>query len=288
MKPVISVIVPIYNSEKYLKECIDSILNQSFKDFELILIDDGSVDCSGKIADEYARKDERIIVIHQENKGVSVARNNALDIARGDYISFIDSDDIWMTADYLKLLYDCLNSYDADHAKCKVKHFTGDIPIPEDSYNTSCITGRELLAKGTIGSLNPYLINRKNFKDIRFPEGLIVEDNAIIYRLFSDTDKIAIVNMYMYGYRKREDSQSGKQNCHNLYIGTYYGFDDRIKYYEKIGETEKAEAFKKWRKHQLAIYFMEAIKNNTVDLIPKEIHLSVDELIENLKDDEEK
>ena len=91
--PVLSIIVPVYNVEKYLARCIDSILAQTFTDFELILVDDGSTDNSGEICDEYAGKDPRIIVIHKENGGVSSARNHGLDIARGEYITFVDSDD---------------------------------------------------------------------------------------------------------------------------------------------------------------------------------------------------
>ena len=91
--PKVSVIVPIYNTEKYLHRCIDSILGQTFTDFELILVDDGSTDKSGKICDEYAKKDSRIVVVHKENGGVSSARNNGLDIAHGEWITFVDSDD---------------------------------------------------------------------------------------------------------------------------------------------------------------------------------------------------
>lgn len=100
---MISVIVPIYNNEKYLAKCIDSILVQEYRDFELILIDDGSRDGSGSICDQYAIQDERIVVIHQKNKGVSVARNKGLSIARGNYVTFIDSDD-WVMPEYLSVL----------------------------------------------------------------------------------------------------------------------------------------------------------------------------------------
>lgn len=98
--PKISIIVPVYNVEKYLRKCIDSILNQTFKDFELILIDDGSTDESGKICDEYNLKDNRIKVIHKENGGLSSARNAGLDIAQGEYIGFVDSDD-WIESDQI-------------------------------------------------------------------------------------------------------------------------------------------------------------------------------------------
>ena len=100
----ITVIVPIYNVEKYLKRCIESILNQTFKDFELLLLNDGSTDSSGKICDIYASKDNRIVVRHKKNQGVSTTRNLGIDIAKGEYITFIDSDD-WIEKDYLEKMY---------------------------------------------------------------------------------------------------------------------------------------------------------------------------------------
>ena len=108
--PQISVIVPVYNAEKYLHRCIDSILAQTFSDFELLLIDDGSKDNSGRICDEYAAKDSRIRVFHKKNGGVSSARNMGLDNAKGDWITFVDSDD-WVKQDYL---YSMISQPDAD------------------------------------------------------------------------------------------------------------------------------------------------------------------------------
>lgn len=113
----ISVIVPVYNVEKYLSRCIDSILAQTFTDFELILVDDGSTDESGKICDEYAAKDKRIIVIHKENEGVSKARNVALDKARGEYICFCDSDD-YLSNDYLDVMYHSMIDTGSDCVSC--------------------------------------------------------------------------------------------------------------------------------------------------------------------------
>ena len=105
--PVISIIVPVYNVEKYIHQCIDSILLQTFTDFEVLLVDDGASDHSGSICDEYAHRDSRIRVFHQENAGVSVARNKGLCEAIGEYVTFVDSDD-WIKPDYLNELYKCL------------------------------------------------------------------------------------------------------------------------------------------------------------------------------------
>lgn len=103
--PAISIIIPVYNAEKYLRRCIESVLSQSFTDFELILVDDGSKDSSPQICDEYVAKDDRVRVIHKENGGVSAARNDGLDIAKGEYVTFIDSDD-WVKKEYLQGFYD--------------------------------------------------------------------------------------------------------------------------------------------------------------------------------------
>ncbi|MBO7334370.1 MAG: glycosyltransferase, partial [Lachnospiraceae bacterium] len=114
---LISVIVPVFEVEKYLKECIESILNQTYTNLEIILVDDGSPDKCGEICEEYAKTDNRIIVIHHENKGLSSARNRGLDIATGDYIGFVDSDDK-IAPDMFEILLNNLKQYDADISIC--------------------------------------------------------------------------------------------------------------------------------------------------------------------------
>ena len=113
MQPLISVIVPIYNVAPYLHECIDSIINQTYKNIEVILVDDGSTDNSGKICDEYAKKDRRMVVIHQENQGVNLARTNGLNIAKGDYIGYVDGDD-WIEPEMYEHLLNKILETDAD------------------------------------------------------------------------------------------------------------------------------------------------------------------------------
>lgn len=117
--PKISCIVPVYNVEKYLRRCLDSIRAQTFTDFECICVDDGSPDGSGKILDEYAEKDSRFVVIHKDNGGVSSARNAGLDAARGEYVCFVDSDD-WMETDYMKKMYEAATEIGADLVVCGI------------------------------------------------------------------------------------------------------------------------------------------------------------------------
>ena len=126
--PLISVIVPVYKVEKYIHKCVDSILTQTFPDFELFLVDDGSPDNCGKICDEYAEKDNRVIVIHKENGGLSDARNVAIDRAKGDYLTFIDSDD-YVSENHLETMYNALTETDSDIAIANITSFS------EDKYN---------------------------------------------------------------------------------------------------------------------------------------------------------
>ena len=123
--PKVSIIVPVYKVEKYLRKCIDSIINQTLKDIEIILVDDGSPDNCGKICDEYAAKDTRIKVIHKENGGLSSARNAGMEVAEGEYIGFVDSDD-WIETDYVGELLFCLIQSESDMAICSIRHENKD------------------------------------------------------------------------------------------------------------------------------------------------------------------
>ena len=133
--PKISVIVPVYKAERYLSACIDSILAQTFTDFELLLIDDGSPDASGQICDEYAARDRRIVVIHKDNGGLSDARNAGLDICKGEYISFVDSDD-WINDKFIQNLYSSIKKNDADIAVASCKYKSDSPQYTEKIFST--------------------------------------------------------------------------------------------------------------------------------------------------------
>ena len=123
MDALISVLIPVFNVERYLSRCIESVIKQTYKNIEIILIDDGSKDKSGKICDKYAKKDDRIRVIHKENEGVSVARNLGMDSANGEYIIFVDSDD-WIEQQAVELLFSQLSLYDSDLAIGNISKLT--------------------------------------------------------------------------------------------------------------------------------------------------------------------
>ncbi len=211
--PKISVITPVYNAAPYLPRCIDSILAQTFRDFELILVDDGSTDTSGHICDQYARKDSRIRVIHQKNQGQAAARNHALDLIQGEYIAFVDSDD-WIAPEFLSVLYGNIRTYHADIAVCghqRTREY--EIPRCQDISSPPVpYTGRDFLLHCMAGRIGKHwllwdkLFHRSCFRDIRLPAGRIFEDNATVYRLLYNAKTLVDCGIPLYYYFQREGS----------------------------------------------------------------------------------
>lgn len=205
---MISVVVTIYNVEKYIHKCINSILNQTFKDLEIILVDDGSHDNSGKICDYYAAKDSRIKVIHQANQGVSVARNNAIKILSGDYIGFVDGDD-YLNPDMYMNLYNAVCSDKSDIAICGYT-IVGEDGKYIDEYNLieEKVSGKELVKRDGIVSNYVWnkLYHRDLFKSLGFPVGKYFEDAFIMHEIFWNARLVSIIPYFGYNYVKREKS----------------------------------------------------------------------------------
>ena len=159
MKPKISVIVPIYNAEKYLGQCIDSVLRQKFTDLELLLVNDGSTDGSGDVCDQYALKDARVRVLHKENTGVSDTRNKALDIAQGDYLIFLDADDYWTDETFLEKFYNVAVEKNLDVLRGEYKYVTqtGEdmryikVPQKREKISGEVITSESFLENVILG-----------------------------------------------------------------------------------------------------------------------------------------
>lgn len=209
--PKISVMVPVYKVEQYLNRCIDSILNQTFTDFELILVDDGSPDNCGKICDEYAQKDKRVVVIHKENGGLSDARNKGLDWAfansDSEWITFIDSDD-WVHEKYLELLYKTVIDTGVNIASCGFESTYetsfGDEEIAD--YDVIVDAPDLLVGKGL--KYNEYnfsiawarLYQKQLWSDIRFPYGKLHEDEFTTYKLIYKCSTVAVVKKNLYYY----------------------------------------------------------------------------------------
>ena len=210
-----SVIIPVYNVEKYLKRCVDSILSQTYEELEVLLVDDGSTDCSGEICDVYAMKDSRVKVFHKENEGLSSARNLGLDIAQGEFIVFVDSDD-WIESNMYEYMFTALKSTNSDIV-CVGVRFTKDEtsvcqpPIIEQVFEKEdiLIDYIQSAIKGiSCFSVCRYLYRRDLFTNIRFPYGKICEDIFVNFQLLSLNKKMIKSNQILYNYYQRPSSIS--------------------------------------------------------------------------------
>ena len=209
MKPLISVIVPVYKSEKYLDKCVESIVNQTYKNLEIILVDDGSPDNCPQICDEWAKRDSRIKAIHKENGGVSSARNAGLDNSSGEYIGFVDGDD-FIENDFYEFLYDNLAENSADISFCSFKTLdekTGEY-AQSNNYGIAekSLAGEELLSeffsscKGELVSFCNKIIKRSLFDGLRFPQGRVFEDWTLAPMIYSRCVKAVFSPEYKYCY----------------------------------------------------------------------------------------
>lgn len=222
----ISIIIPVYNVEKYVKKCIDSVLEQSFKDFEVILVNDGSTDSSAIICNKYRDKDDRISVINKKNGGLSSARNIGIEKSRGKYITFIDSDD-FISKDYIKRLYYNIINNKADISICNNKRFQVEKDTNEYKVNNKTLVFNaekcleNLYGEGWSNYVTAWgkLYRKELFNNIRFPEGKINEDLYIMYKVYLSANKIVYNDSELYFYRYREDSIMNKKL-------TYKNFDE--------------------------------------------------------------
>ena len=263
-KPTISVIVPVYNVEPYLRQCIDSILAQTYSNFELILVDDGSPDNCGAICDEYAAKDSRIVVIHQENRGLSAARNAGLDIMHGEYVTFVDSDDL-LHYQALEILHRYLNLYDADICKGIGRMFEVDSEVCMTDISDPeirCLTRHEA-CRELCESMNWMVIvccklyKSCIFDNIRFPVGKKHEDEAVMHRVLYLAEKVVSVWERLYYYRQNPTS------IMHTYSLTHYddnvsAFTDRYLFFLQNNELEFAEMAKKTADNLTAKYSIQA------------------------------
>ena len=210
--PKISVITPVYKVEQYLDRCVESILAQTFTDFELILVDDGSPDNCPQMCDEWAKKDARIRVIHQENGGQAVARNNALDIAQGEYISFVDSDD-YIHTQYLEILLNNAETNNAQVSVCSYKRTPKSNDYETLVTNSLTYNGKEYVRKGLLNEIpcGVWLLWDKLFKkecwdNVRLPVGRINEDNATVYKILYECETVVITDDVLYYYFENQNS----------------------------------------------------------------------------------
>lgn len=239
-KAKISVIVPIYNVEQYLHKCIDSIVNQTYHNLEIILVDDGSPDQCGKICDEYAEKDSRIIVIHKPNGGLSEARNAGLNIAKGDYILFVDSDD-WLETNACESVINFAKDHNADIVTFGVifvqdgKKTYSHFGLKGKVSPSDCIKGMvyQIHENGIYNYAVNKLYSKVLFKSIRYEKGKLAEDQGTTYKLFHNAHNIWVCEMNLYNYFQRDNSISRVQFNSKLMADRIELWIERLAFIEK-------------------------------------------------------
>ena len=280
---LISVIVPVYKVEKYLDRCVSSIVNQTYKNLEIILVDDGSPDSCPEMCEDWAKKDGRIRVVHKENGGLSDARNAGLAVAKGEYISFIDSDD-WISEDFYRVLYDTIARTGAELAECDFVTTAGDEPADRGSGKVHTKNTLEAMESHLKDGMFRQVVWNKLYKrsviTAEFDKGKYHEDVFWTYKIIASCKTLAHVERDMYFYFQREDSIMGagysvkrldaveariervqyiKQNLPELYDLAVYELliccvmhgQSAMKYLEKNDKREAAiylkNAYKKYR-----------------------------------------
>lgn len=247
MNDLISVIIPVYKVEKYLEQCISSVIRQTYRNLEIILVDDGSPDNCPKICDEYAKKDNRIKVIHKKNGGLSDARNVGTESANGTYLTYIDSDD-FVSEDYIEYMYSLLKkSEDLTFSACGVKVIRENTIIKKDNNPNFNIYSSEeafvslLYDSGLFLSAWGKLFKTNFIKKYPFPKGEVYEDTAVIYKWINDSNKIIYGEKDCYYYVCRANSISKQKEFNNSeidyiehteamlnFINKNYGLDEAV------------------------------------------------------------
>lgn len=246
---MISVIVPIYQVEEYIHRCVDSILAQSFTDFELILVDDGSPDNCGKICDEYVKLDKRVTVIHKDNGGLSDARNagivQALKNTSSEWITFIDSDD-WIHPMYLELLYNCVVNNKVFIAVCSFQKAESEGSLSLDlEFKTYKLKVEDFfISYNTIATITCAKLYKKDlFKNIRFPSGRIHEDEFITYKLLFRFSEIIYIDYPLYYYFTNTNGIMGSKR-------------KSIKRFDAVDALEEQYQFFKGRKQKTVLNYV--------------------------------
>ncbi len=224
-EPLISVIIPVYKVEKYLEKCVDSVINQTYKNLEIILVDDESPDNCPKICDEYAKKDKRIKVIHKENGGVGSARNKGMEKAVGEYITFVDSDD-WLEKNFIQEMLFIINKYKVDYVTCGYyRVYENKKEIINGNLEEIVIDSKEYVNKllnvqNGYGFVHMKLIKKEKISSLRFEEKLVVGEDALFnIQLCKNIEKIVIYNKPLYNYYFNTNSVVRKYN--NEYCNNY-------------------------------------------------------------------
>lgn len=240
MSPIVSVIVPVYNSELYIERCINSILNQTFTDFELLLVDDGSTDKSGVICEAYASIDKRVIVYHQSNQGQAAARNFAIKKSRGEWIHFVDSDDV-IYPEMLMYLYMAVTQFDANMAVCNYlesEQITEGF-FKKHSYESYFVEIEEETLKLWFREGSYYwlawakLIKKSIIERNMFSAGKFYEDNAVVIKWIYDSERVAVIPLALYFYQVNY-SGTTKGKIDYRYFDFLWAMEQQIDFFDSI------------------------------------------------------
>ena len=275
----ISIIVPVYNVEKYIRRCIESILNQTILNYELILIDDGSKDKSGEICDQYAKAHSRIKVIHQDNKGLSGARNTGIDWvlfnSKSDWITFVDSDD-WIHPQYLEILYNACQEFNTNISICNYIRTRGEIhEIDIQAFSVKKMeTEKFYCEKGVNATIICGKLYRKScFKTIRFPEGKIHEDEFVTYRILFKEKFVSMVDIPLYFYYINNEGITSQRFSIRRY-DRIEAREERTKFFYDINKYNLARREEKYIRIEKALFSIKARKNGIYDKVQKKYKLS--------------
>ncbi|MFI3283607.1 MAG: glycosyltransferase family 2 protein [Erysipelotrichaceae bacterium] len=240
MNDLVSIVVPVYNVEKYLKECVDSLIQQTYSHIEIILVDDGSPDQSPLLCDELAKKDHRIIVIHKANGGLSDARNKGINVSKGQYITFVDSDD-YVNANFISSMIEQIKKVQSEICIANVN---------QDSDTSDVVTHtitrekalKYLSTRSWVLSIACAKLYKKSlFENIHFPVGKLHEDEFVAHRLFSECKTISYTNQSTYFYVRRDESITTRVQPIQSYLDGLEAFLQRTDFY--IREKYYTEAF---------------------------------------------
>ncbi|MGS2779046.1 glycosyltransferase family 2 protein [Robertmurraya sp. GLU-23] len=282
----ISIVVPIYKVEKYLEKCLDSIICQTYKNLEIILVNDGSPDRCKEICDDYCKKDHRVRVIHKENGGLSSARNAGIEIATGDYIGFVDGDD-YIEKDMFETLYRLALEHNADVVECSLN-------IVEGKSSTSIHSNGEVEVGDNIYSLKrllqfPYrnvaynkLYKKEMFESLRYPNKLY-EDGFVTYKIFHRIKKYVFIALPLYNYIKREESIMARQKQYSLKnLDGLEVQEERYEYLKKVVSDKSILSLA--RRHyfnQIIYHYSMLNKNKSIDPRGKYRNLIKDKISKN-------
>lgn len=263
---LLSVIVPVYNTKNYLKKCITSILNQTFTDFELILVNDGSTDGSELLCNEFAEKDKRIIFLNKSNEGLSSARNYGIKKAKGIYLSFIDSDD-WIEKEMFRILISDLTNYNADIAGCNMykvyedgrRFYKNEIVFTEECVKV--YYDKDVLKTFyKLFSVCNKIFKRTLFDNILFPEGKIYEDARTMYLLAAKANIATFSSYNGYNYLQRSTGITGSFNRNN-YLDKVLVWDELYEYMKVYLPEELPYIIE--RKNKLIMYLIDNLHHNS-------------------------